>query len=80
MLRDAGRWVLCLLVVALPLAAGGCSDSCDDAEEVCDECGANYKDSCNDRLNACEVWPEIGPGYTKGDCCDAVYDDFEDDC
>jgi hypothetical protein len=56
--------------MTLPFATTGCSDACDDLEELCDSCPGEMRGDCISDKNACDSFSAAGP----------VGDDYEDEC
>ena len=64
-------------MVGLGWAASGCSNSCDDLEELCDKCSdATRASTCRSNLSYCRLLPS-GPGPSESDCCDPYLDTYD---
>lgn len=65
-----------VLFVALTVVSTSCKDACDDLEDVCDDCNADYKSSCKAELSACD----LVKGPAGKDCCEAYLSYAEEMC
>lgn len=79
MLRTRSTWMVAVAALALPFGVTGCSNSCDDLEELCDGCPDTVKSECQSELSACRILLD-GPGISESDCCDTYIPSYEDEC
>jgi hypothetical protein len=66
-----------LTLVGLAWAASGCSNSCDDADELCSGCPA--QSSCQASVDSCRTLA-ANPVYDESDCCDNLIEQYNDQC
>ena len=70
------RTLLALVALfGLGWAASGCSNSCDEADDLCDSCTVQ-QNGCKSAVDTCRALPS-GPVYSESDCCDNVLDSYD---
>ena len=68
--------VASIMIVVLCGFATGCKNECDDLADVCGSCNSDYRESCDDAHNACDILK----GKLGDDCCEMALDTWKSSC